>query len=50
MTQIEDAPGYGAQSQIPDKKLNDNKMGFYMMAGNTQNKLQKMINAQYTKE
>jgi len=50
MTQISDAPGYGPESQIPDGKISDNKMGFYMMAGNTQNKLQKMINAQYTKE
>ena len=50
MSQIADAPGYGPESQIPDAKISDNKMGFYMMAGNTQNKLQQMINAQYTKE
>jgi len=50
MAQLTDAPGYGPESQIPDAKIDDNKYGFYMMAGNTQNKLQKMINAQYKKE
>ena len=50
MAQLTDAPGYGPESQIPDAKIDDNRYGFYMMAGNTQSKLQKMINAQYTKE
>ena len=50
MAQITDAPGYGVQSQMPDTKIDDNRYGFYMMAGNTQSKLQEMINSQYRKE
>ena len=50
MAQMTDAPGYGVQSQMPDTKIDDNRYGFYMMAGNTQSKLQEMINSQYRKE
>ena len=50
MAQMTDAPGYGVQSQLPDTKIDDNRYGFYMMAGNTQSKLQQMINSQYRKE
>jgi hypothetical protein len=35
---------------MPDTKIDDNRYGFYMMAGNTQSKLQEMINSQYRKE
>ena len=33
--------------QMPDSKIDDNKMGFYRMAGNTQEKLYKMVLMQY---
>jgi hypothetical protein len=33
--------------QMPDGKIDDNKMGFYRMAGNTQEKLYKMVLMQY---
>lgn len=33
--------------QMPDGKIDDNKMGFYRMAGNTQEKLYKMVLIQY---
>jgi hypothetical protein len=32
---------------MPDSKIDDNKMGFYRMAGNTQEKLYKMVLMQY---
>ena len=38
---------YISKTLYKDKKIDDNKMSFYMMAGKTQAKLQKMINSQY---
>mgnify|MGYP006160408023 CR=1 FL=1 len=38
---------YISKSLYKDKKIDDNKFSFYMMAGKTQAKLQKMINSQY---
>ena len=38
---------YMTKTMYKDKKIDDNKLSFYMMAGKTQQKLQKMINSQY---
>ena len=38
---------YISKTLYKDKKIDDNKFSFYMMAGKTQAKLQKMINSQY---
>lgn len=35
------------KKQMPDGRIDDNKMGFYRMAGNTQEKLYKMVLMQY---
>ena len=39
--------GFFDAKQMPDGKIDDNKMGFYRMAGNTQEKLYKMVLMQY---
>ena len=39
--------GFFDRNQMPDGKIDDNKMGFYRMAGNTQEKLYKMVLMQY---
>jgi hypothetical protein len=39
--------GFFDKNQMPDGKIDDNKMGFYRMAGNTQEKLYKMVLMQY---
>tara|TARA_B100000497_G_scaffold128079_1_gene173149 strand:- start:3557 stop:6550 length:2994 start_codon:yes stop_codon:yes gene_type:complete len=39
--------GFFDTKQMPDGKIDDNKMGFYRMAGNTQEKLYKMVLMQY---
>ena len=39
--------GFFDNKQMPDGKIDDNKMGFYRMAGNTQEKLYKMVLMQY---
>ena len=39
--------GFFDNNQMPDSKIDDNKMGFYRMAGNTQEKLYKMVLMQY---
>jgi len=47
-TQIADNDDwYMTKSMYKDKKIDDNKMSFYMMAGKTQVKLQEMIRSQY---
>ena len=38
---------YISKTMYKDKKIDDNKFSFYMMAGKTQQKLQQMINSQY---
>ena len=38
---------YISKTMYKDNKIDDNKFSFYMMAGKTQVKLQKMINSQY---
>jgi len=38
---------YISKTMYKDNKIDDNKFSFYMMAGKTQAKLQKMINSQY---
>lgn len=43
----EGSTGFFDNKQIPDGKIDDNKMGFYRMAGNTQEKLYKMVLMQY---
>ena len=46
--QISDRDGwYISKTLYKDNKIDDNKFSFYMMAGQTQAKLQKMINSQY---
>ena len=46
--QISDRDGwYISKTLYKDNKIDDNKFSFYMMAGKTQAKLQKMINSQY---
>jgi hypothetical protein len=40
---------YISKTMYKDKKISDNNLGFYMMAGKTQGKLQKMINSQYNR-
>ena len=39
--------GFFDKKQMPDGRIDDNKMGFYRMAGNTQEKLYKMVLMQY---
>jgi len=47
-TQLSDRDDwYISKTLYKDKKIDDNKFSFYMMAGKTQAKLQKMINSQY---
>ena len=43
----EGSTGFFDNKQMPDGKIDDNKMGFYRMAGNTQEKLYKMVLMQY---
>ena len=38
---------YRTKEMYKDKKIDDNKFSFYMMAGKTQQKLQEMIRSQY---
>jgi hypothetical protein len=38
---------YTSKTMYRDKKIDDNKFSFYMMAGKTQKKLQEMIRSQY---
>ena len=40
---------YISRTMYRDKKIDDNKFSFYMMAGKTQKKLQEMIRSQYEK-
>ena len=40
---------YISKTMYRDKKIDDNKFSFYMMAGKTQKKLQEMIRSQYEK-
>ena len=39
--------GFFDKKQMPDGRIDDNKIGFYRMAGNTQEKLYKMVLMQY---
>ena len=41
---------YVSKIMYKDKKIDDNKLSFYMMAGKTQAKLQKMIDSQYNRK